>query len=55
MRLSGGPGPPVEGEGFQGMVSGRSLQPTTRTSRVPEEGSGSGGNTIGAGCREGPR
>lgn len=44
MRLSRVPGPPIEGEGFQGMVSGRSLQPTTRTSRVPEGESGSEGN-----------
>lgn len=54
MRLSGVPGPPTEGEGFQGMVSGRSLQPTTRTSRVPERGAGSwGGLHLGQdkGCR----
>ena len=52
--LSGVPGPPTEGEGFQGMVSGRSLQPTTRTSRVPERGAGSwGGLHLGQdkGCR----
>lgn len=54
MRLSGVPGPPTEDEGFQGMVSGRSLQPTTRTSRVPEGGAGSGG-PLGLAEGKGPQ